>query len=529
MKSIYDKYGMLTRNTLSENTTAQNAQKIVIDLKFLEAYTKYASIVRLAIESQRKEQSMAWLSRFKHDTDHKRRETMEKQWPSIFYYVQRAFSLPYDYALRNEDFNKNKEKYIKGIVINPEMISDNFLIELGLLDEVDRIPSLSGKTLIEKSRLQEVSMEKKVHCIDELKNILAHSRSIQTGIWNRTSWRILAVPSGQYIVFQEQKTSWVEKNKPNIQYIPKVYNDLYSLVRSMQYGSRWLSKRLWNIPTIKAELDGLYANWGVLAEDSKKAQVDDTLSKLASFKSTNIVNACNRLKEITYTHSSQDSWRILWAANDIGKHILTNEWKRCAIGHQDILLQHIVENEEVKFDVFSTSIINYLKQMDEEQLMKVIQDDKITPELNKKITQVIGVFGTYINEWKRNRFTWMPYSLLIKELDSTLEWIQNKEWKALIRILYRCLLIIKKFSYLLVLYKTKHGIKLKQNRTHLEENLLWVKNLLEEKSFLPQFESTENIKQNHRHMVDHLDQIIAELSQKWKDDKILNLIETEGM
>lgn len=91
------------------------------------------------------------------------------------------------------------------IVFQPEFIPDDILIVLGMMQKEDKIPPLTRKTEQEKMELRQKNIEKKIAVISELKSILASAKPLQIGQGSRHTGRILALASGKYLVFQEQK------------------------------------------------------------------------------------------------------------------------------------------------------------------------------------------------------------------------------------------------------------------------------------------------------------------------------------
>ena len=246
---------------------------------WITLYKWISEQIASALESQRQLQRSTWLERFHHDTDHMRLATMEEQWPSIFYYAQRVFSLPEDYVFQPKDFSRNIWGYMDALVFQPEFISDDILIDLGLMKKEDKIPPLTRKSEQEKMEIRQENIEKKIATLPELKSILASAKPLQIGQWSRYTGRILSLENGKYLVFQEQKQWTKERKKPNILYVPKVYNDMYSLLRSQEYGSWGIAEKLENRTMIVSELEILHTFWKLFSSEEKKARIVEIQQK----------------------------------------------------------------------------------------------------------------------------------------------------------------------------------------------------------------------------------------------------------
>lgn len=86
---------------------------------------------------------------------------MKQPRSDLFYYAQRAWSLPYDYVSlppvskgkKNISTSDQKDP-IDGLVFQVEHITDDLLISLGLMTERDRLPPLSRESRSEQARLR---------------------------------------------------------------------------------------------------------------------------------------------------------------------------------------------------------------------------------------------------------------------------------------------------------------------------------------------------------------------------------------
>lgn len=533
MPTLYERFCSTNDRLSYKNVLLADKKQNRIDLRFLECNVWYVAHIRHILQVQRQKRDERKLIPFKQIADHTRKEAIEKRWPSDFYYAQRAFSLPVDYVYRPEDFEKKRWEYFDALVFQPEFIRDDFLIDIGLMDESDRLPSLSWKTLENKSLLQESHIEKVASLIPDLKLLLAESKSIQTGIWKRMSWRVIAIPNGKYIVYQERKTQGEEKNKPNIEYKPHVYSDMYSLLRWMTHSSKWLDEWLWKMPKLQAELNSLYANWNIISLELKQNQIQEILRTIEKHSNPFVWSARERLRLIEYKNPIHDSARVLGAANDIGKYIHTNEGKQSSCRHQEKLFHHHVNNEEIQYDTFALSLLNHLWTIDEWEMLVVLWVYKRTTlsayNLDHEIIQAIQTIKAYINEWNRSGFVGMPYSLLRQELENILDWVSQKENKDRIRVLYKSILIIKKFSFFLTLYKVKHLLKTKKTSEIILDELMKTEKILANNTFLPQIELRDSGKKKFEYMTDCIHTLRSLITENWKETEAIEYIENMGV
>lgn len=453
---------------------------------WLMQYEWIAGQIANTLESQRQVQQLTWLQRFRHDNDHMRLATMEDQWPSIFYYTQRVFSLPEDYVFRPKDFHRNIWGYIDALVFQPELIPDEILVDLGLMQIEDKIPPLTRKSEHEKTQIRQKNIEKKIATIPMLKSILASAKPLQVGEGARYTGRILSLANGKYLVFQEQKQWTNERKKPNILYVPKVYNDIYSLLRSQEYWSREISERLENWAMILSDLDLLHTSWRISSPEEKKKTIAEIQQKMMHSKIPQIVSARNRLLGIEYSHDEKDANRVLWARNDIQSLVFSQEWKRWAIGYQWAMITHQITNEERKFGFLKSGFISKLNEMDVSELENYLNHDgwKLSDNIQRKITQAFGVLRGYIGSYASQSFIWEPFLPFIQALENELSESKNTH-KDSLRSLLRVTLDIKQYAYQIGIYQIKHHLKKNRSNDSIIEDIDSLVSLLDEKTFLP--------------------------------------------
>jgi hypothetical protein len=227
-----------------------------------------------------------------------------------------------------------------------------------------------------------------------------------------------------------------------------------------------------------------------------------------------IVSARNRLLAIWYTHTEQDSQRVLWAQNDITRLLTTQESKKWAIGYHWALITHLVHSEEARFDSLRDVFIAWLNQIDASELMSYI-DTKwktiLSPETQRQIRGAMGVLDTYIRDYHRDHMIWHPFSEFGDRLANRFSY----SWSPLdqIRLILQSVLAIKKQSYWLMLHQTKHHIK---NGQEPKDSIATVDKqirFLEEKTFLPDLELNPSGIEKFTHRI----------SNMWELKKILKV------
>ena len=448
-------------------------------------YEWVAQKIGYTLESQRESRKTAWLERFHHDTNHMRLATMEKQGSSIFYYAQRAFSLSEDYVFRPNDFSRNIWWYMDALVFQPELIPDDILISLWLMQKEDKIPLLTRKSEQQKMEIRKNNIEKKIELIPELKAILASAKPLQVWSWSRYTGRVLSLENGKYLLFQEIKQWTSERKKPNISYVPKVYDDIYSLLRSMEYGTAEIAERLKNWEIILSDLELLRTSWRLFSGEQKRNAITVILQKMKYSKIHQVVSAKNRLMDIEYNHDETDSNRILWARNDIQNLIYSQQWKKWALGYQWAMIDSQITNEERKFGFLKSEFISKLNEMNVWELKSYLQYDwELSNELRRKIMRAFRVLRGYVDSYTSQRFIGAPFLSFVQALENELS-LQKNTYMDSLRSLLKVILIIKQYAYKIGIYQIKHHLKKDRPNNSIIEDIDSLVLLLDEKTFLP--------------------------------------------
>lgn len=484
--------------------------KVTRDANWLTAHQPIVASIQASLDEQRAVQASMWLQRLRHDSDHMRRATMGKRGSDIYYYAQRVWSLPYDYvslpSVSKQDRSISTSSHpIDGLVFQVEHITDDFLMSLGLMTERDRLPPLDKISRSEQARLRQLNIDAKIRALPAFRSLLKRAVQLQTWEHGRHTGRILRIDGGQYLVFQEQKRAWSEKNKPYIHYAAKVYPTMYSLLRSQTYWWDGISENLERYSEIHMSLATLHTSWKMLSDEEKRKNIKDIKTYFPKSENPHIVSAMTRLLGIVYTNSENDSMRVLWAQNDIARLLTTQESKKWAIGYHWALIAHLVRSEEARFDSLRDVFVAWLKQIDASELMSYIDQKegaKLSMVTKNQIYGAMGVLDTYIRAYHCNHMIWHPFSEFGYRLANRFSY----SWSLLgqIRLILQSVLAIKKQSYWLMLHQTKHHIK---NGQEPKDSIATVDKqirFLEEKTFLPDLELNQSGIEKFTHLISNM-------------------------
>lgn len=139
------------------------------------------------------------IKKFRQLNPHMQRAYMENMPARLFYYLERAFSLPEDYREFTEKTSRNEEKkLISSLVFHPEFFTDDFLISLGACKKED----LYRRRIATK-------LEQRIIAIPSIKEVFAHTEQLPFRERGNTA-RIVRLHApmkpwdGKYVVFQER-------------------------------------------------------------------------------------------------------------------------------------------------------------------------------------------------------------------------------------------------------------------------------------------------------------------------------------
>lgn len=461
-------------------------------------------------------------------SDHVRRETLSRIPATPARNIQLAYSLPVDYRVQKWDIPDTSETdIIESVVIQPEYISDDFMVSLGYMTEGEK-----------RTLSYEEKIHGKIEKIAEIKSIYKTAHSIQLGKW-RESGRILRIDMpgkkyhGQYIVFQETTdiemvaagTRWKKRMERKV--IPRVYGSVFSLIRSQEYALSGMSDRLSTLRDIRdSDIPRLSMKWKDDTYDDAARQTDLTSlkSKLIG-KSTYHERMAleERIGKIALRHPEQDFQRLRGACNDIIQAIESKIGKKSELRKQLDWLTDLESKERWWFDTFYRTLIEHLESINTRGLLRLslleipISGDEIHLSWTEKgaLGNLWFIIKTYArrNNTSLKHWLWYPYH----EIDAII-WdhlrrfesngnIINKEY---LRISLSIILEMKKHAYNLLLEEIIHYKKrslrtpLPHEKIRLLEKLDFIRASLVGIPFLRNIPLTEHGKERYTHMRDTL-------------------------
>ena len=195
------------------------------------------------------------IQKFRQLNPHTRYEHMEEKPARLFYYLERAFSLPEDYLEFSEKTSRNTEKeLLESIVFHPEFFTDDFLVRLGICE--------------------------KYEAICRIKEAFAHTEHLPFGERGKTA-RIISFHQpgkpwhGKYILFQE-RTGLMEADgvkRKVIKVIPHIFDNIFSLARSQEKAIDAMAGRSEKIESLKEKIDSLLLRWYDLADEERRNEI----------------------------------------------------------------------------------------------------------------------------------------------------------------------------------------------------------------------------------------------------------------
>ena len=172
-KSILEQHEKLSETPHNdESLSAREQAKIRKQVAKLTELEPVIEKIKVALREQRTARlAHAHIQDIRPYSDFERDELLARLPHRREFFAQRAFSLPTDYRVSEEKL-KTKDQYdtfIEHIVIQPEFLSDEFLLSLGLFDEADTHLSIEEK------------IEKKIALIPEIKYLIRSLEPLQFG------------------------------------------------------------------------------------------------------------------------------------------------------------------------------------------------------------------------------------------------------------------------------------------------------------------------------------------------------------
>ncbi len=360
------------------------------------------------------------------------RETYMAELPHIIpFFALRAFSFPLDYRVPKVR-PLTKEMYhafIEAIVIQPEYLSDDFLLSLGLMSE-DEKKSLSLKE----------NIKKKIGLIPHMKELLHGLTALR--IWERrTTGRIARVADpksphfGGYIVFQEHTEieNDTEKKRRNMKrkIVPRYFKDHYSLIRSQRYATLRLKNKIEFLRKFRDEIiPTILLRWQRTdyTEADKNSDVADLIAELEWSLAYHERRALeDRIKKIDFQNPEQDRQRLIWACNDIIKATSDKLWKQNEISAQTEWLRDSERQVRSAFELFYGEIMAQIPRLN--QALEGVDPQNMTPDENLKGNQT-HTFNIFLRNIQRfhERIGSLP---LVGNPFHTLTWLVENYLKSM--------------------------------------------------------------------------------------------------
>lgn len=272
--------------------------------------------VNLCLQEQRKTADQEpRIRKFRQLNPHTQREYMEEKPARLFYYLERAFSLPEDYYELSEKTSRNTEKeLLESLVLHPEFFTDDFLVRLGVSDKHD----LHRRSLHKK-------LEQRIEAIPRIKEAFAHTEHLPFGERGRTA-RIVSFNQpeqpwhGKYVLFQE-RTGMIEVDgvkRRMVKVIPHVFHDIFSLARSQEKAIDAISNRSEKVEFLKERIDELLLKWYDLADEERRNEIIKLREELQGKQTFHEISALRwRIEKIDFTNTHISTGRLIGAWNDL--------------------------------------------------------------------------------------------------------------------------------------------------------------------------------------------------------------------
>ena len=280
------------------------------------------------------------LAKLPHVAPHVLRDRLSRKVSNRFYNVQKAFSLPQDYAVFPDGPIPEswESKAIRDCVIHPEVVPSEFLRSLGF-----DIPIAKGA----KSNGYVREIEAKIAAIPALKEMLSNSKPIaKTGNGSSRAFALLGdaeSPDGRIVAFQDAN-SRESKRRNSLNTYAKTYSDAYAYLRSRYYAADFLSEREIALKSSATSLSTLIISYDAAPRDAEAVRnIRDELASRKTFFEQRAY--LDRLLSVELRNRSQDRLRIKGALADVQKAFLERMGKRLSMESQAKSVEASVEAE----------------------------------------------------------------------------------------------------------------------------------------------------------------------------------------
>lgn len=465
-------------------------------------------------------------------TDARREDFMADLAHIIPFFALRAFSLPADYRVPKEK-KWTREMYngfIDAIVIQPEYLSDDFLVSLGLMNEDEK------KNLSQKEKIQ-----RKISLIPEIKNLLRALAPLK--IWEkRTTGRVARVANpknphyGGYVVFQEfsEIEKDTEKKRRNMRrrIVPHFYNDHYSLIRSQRYAKEKLREKTKSLRELRDEIiPSMRRRWedSAYGIEEKRRDVAFLRSVLIWQHNFHEKRALDRIEKIAFIHPEQDRQRLFWAGNDIITGIEQKIGKNNEISSQTEWLLDSERQVRNAFEPFYEEIMLQIGQLN--QVLEWFNPDTFGETQNLTGVQA-HAFNTFLKIVERYREAlWKtpeigaPFERIPWVVNGYLQSIEQHRaerkksiGKVWVRHTLAFILELKKIRYEIMMKEAEYRIKVRwegmsrREKGNLRGKIERVRDSLANTRFLPDIDLLPAGQTKFEDMIESLTWLIESLS-----------------
>lgn len=460
----------------------------------------------------------------RQQTEFTRRAYLSNQVTTVERNMQLSFSLPVDFHETVPDFDE--EKLLKlpfFVVIQPELISDDFMYALGLmprwLNRVERV-------------------EKKIEAIPVIKGIFATAIPVHMRKWK--SGRIIRIDrpgmpyDGKYIVFQEITEKWTDtadKTQPSARMSPRVYDNVYSLIRGQYHAIDGVMGRKRALQETREQhiplLQGKWKDSGY-PDEKRKADIANLMKWLQGKISFNEQRALeDRLARITFNHNEQDIQRLIWAFNDVSQEIAEKIGKKWELTKQlDVIEDATLLAESVFYNIFD-SVMNHIQTMDQGELKKKVgeaikQWQEIAPlsqALRNDLGRIYALTRVSLGRVKTSGFIGQPFNTMYHALENHIDTLPKRINLEYIRKTLSFLLALKHFAHGLTMIRLEHYEKMYGNHRYPDEfieQLLHIQEGLNDTYFLPNIRLWERAKKEFEKMCADINAAVEKIRETTK-------------
>lgn len=532
--SLVEQYEELPALREKEGSAAWESQKqIAKEIALLLKKEPIIEEILASLDTQRVERAALDLTkRIPRDTDINRRIFLAEQRHTVANLAQLAFSLPIDYHISkiSLDGDLDDPRMIDAIVIQPEFLSDKFLISAGMMTDHDhRLPEWK-------------KIQRKIQAIPQVKRLLQALDPLRLGN-NKSTGRIgrVAHPDernfGKYLVFQgvsdsEEHPATGKQAEVRKAFV-KMYEDVYSLMRSQEYALRSLKEKKAFLSLLSDDLISSYMiRWDEpgYTDEEKMWDIALLISMLEKKFSSNETRALkDRIEKIDLNHGERDRQRLAGSRNDLTKEKGEKIGKNTEIYRQLEWLRSAEEMNRLLFEHFYDAVIRGIPELNNVMWNLSIEELQAGWDLTK------GQVNHLENFWRRVR----NYSGMIEKTPPLgrpfheIAWVvqghlsgidqqrqdnSGKMGLEVLKVTLSLILKLKKIRFEIITKEAEHRIKIRGNsmsraeRTRLQEKIQATIDSFKNTRFLPQVRLKESGQERFGKMIQSLQEVLDSLT-----------------